>query len=137
MYDIKTGIRVKDVMDKKFPILDISIPLIRCIKKINHQHEACIIVRDGKFYGVLGYDDLLRGFMYGRDKDSRIEDIKITNNYETVTPDLDVHKTLELINKTGKDFVLVKDKDHFVGLVTKREIIDVGPELFLNVKENL
>ena len=133
MHHIKTGITAREIMDKNFPILDSSLPLIKCVKKMSNKHEACLIVKDGKFSGIIGNDDILRGFMYGKNKNASIESLKFKNNFVTVRPDSDFSKTLNLMNKNNVDFILVKDKKQFLGLITKREIAEIEPVLFENL----
>jgi predicted transcriptional regulator len=130
MHHIKTGILAREVMNKNFPIIDSSQPLINCVKKMNKKHEACLVIKDGKFSGVLGHDDLLRGFMYSKDKNAKIDKIKIKKNFEIVRPESDVYNTLLLMRENDVDFVIVKNKDNFVGLITKKEIADIEPILF-------
>lgn len=133
MHHIKTGIMAREIMNKNFPILDSSLPLIKCVKKMNKRHEACLVIKDGKFSGILGSEDILRGFMYGKDKEAKIEKIKIRKNFAIVKPNSDVYKTLLLMKENNVDFILVKDKKNFLGLITKREIADVEPILFEDV----
>ncbi len=134
MHHIKTGILAKEIMDRRFPIIDSSLPLMKCVKKLNKEHGACLIMKNGNFSGVLGHDDLLRGFLYGRDKDAKVEKIKIKKNFATVSPNSDVYKTLLLMKEREVDFVVVKNKKEFLGLITKKEIADVEPILFENLK---
>jgi len=120
-------------MDKNFLIIDSSLPLINCVKKMSNKYEACLVVKDGNFFGVLGKDDILRGFMYSKNKDTRIEDIKIKKNFEVVNPRTDIYETLLLMKKNDVDFIVVKDSKKFIGLITKREITEIEPLLFENL----
>ena len=131
----KTGVLVKEVMNRKFPILDSSMPLMRCVKKMNKKHEACLIIKKGYFYGVLGFNDILRSFMYGKDKYASIDEIKIRKNFAVVKPDSDIYKTILLMKRNDIDFIVVKDRGSFLGLVTKKEIVNVEPELFDNLEK--
>lgn len=133
MHHIKTGILAREIMDKNFPIIDSSIPLIRCVKKMNNRHEACLVVENGKFSGILGHDDILRGFIYGNDKNARVDKIKIRKNFGVVEPNSDIYKTLLLMRENNIDFILVKDKQNFLGLITKKEIADIEPLVFENL----
>ena len=127
----KNKICVKEIMNKRFPIMDSSLPLLTCIKKINKQ-EACLIIEKGNFTGILGYNDILRGFMYGKDKEAAIRDIKIKKRFRIVNPELDIYQTLVLMKRDNVDFLIVKDQGKFLGLITKKEIVDIEPSLFNN-----
>ena len=130
MNHLKIGIKAREIMDKNFPIIDSSLPLIRCVKKMNNKHGACLVIRKGYFSGVLNGEDILRGFMYGKDKDAPIDKIKMKKNFMIVRPESDIYKTLSFMQEDEIDFVIVKDKNNFLGLITKREIADIEPLLF-------
>ena len=137
MHHIKTGIFAREIMDKNFPIMDSSLPLIKCVKKMNNKHEACLIIKQGNFSGILGYDDILRGFIYGKDKDAIIEKIRIRKNFAIVRPNSDVYGTLLLMKENDIDFILVKKNKNFLGLITKKEIADIEPILFENITDRI
>lgn len=137
MQDIKTSIMAKEIMDKNFPILDVSVPLIKCVRKMNNEHGACLVTKDGNFCGVLGSKDVLREFMYGKNKEAKIEKIKINGNFAIVEPELDVYETISLMKRNNIDFVLVKNKNNFLGLITKQEIADIEPILFDEIAKSL
>lgn len=130
MEHLKTGITAGDVMNKNFPIVDSSLPLIKCVKKIKKKQDACLIVKDGYFSGVLGHDEILRGFIYGKDKEARIENIDVERNYVIVSPDSDIYEAINLMNDSEVDFAVVKRGEKYVGLITKKELTDVEPLLF-------
>lgn len=137
MHSIKTGIVAREIMDRNFPIVDSSLPLIKCVKKMNNKHEACLVIKNGNFSGVLGNEDILRGFMYGKDKEATIDKIKIRKNFAVVHPKTDVYKTLLLMRKNNIDFIIVKNKNNFLGLITKKEIADIEPLLFENLNSKI
>jgi len=129
MNALKTGISARDIMNKNFPIVDSSLSLIKCVQKMNNEHEACLVLKDGNFYGVLGQEDILRGFVYRKNEDMRIEDITIKKSFAIVRPESDVYKTLTLMKQRNINFIVVKDKKNFLGLITKKEIADLEPLL--------
>lgn len=134
MHYLKTGITAREIMNKNFPIIDSSLPLIKCVKKMNKKHQACLVIKNGNFSGLLGHDEILRGFIYGKDKNAKIEKIKTNKNFGVVRPNSDIYNTLLLMKENNVDFVLVKNEKNFVGLITKREIADIEPILFENIK---
>lgn len=135
MNHLKTSITAGEIMDKKFPIIDSSLPLITCFRKMKRKHEACLIIKNGNFSGILGREDMLREFIYGMDKDAKIEKIKTKNNFKFVKPDFDVYKTLDLIREGDVNYIIVKERNNFLGLITKKEITDIEPVLLEKVKE--
>jgi predicted transcriptional regulator len=129
MQDIKTGITAREIMDKNFPIVDSSLPLIKCVKRLNKDNEACLIVKNGYFSGVLGHDELLRGLMYSKNKGALVGKMVINKDYIVVGPDSDLFETLLLMKENKANFAVVKRGKNFLGLITKKEIADVEPVL--------
>jgi predicted transcriptional regulator len=130
MRNFKTGITAGEVMNRNFAIVDSSLLLIDCVRKIKKKQEACLVIKNGYFSGVLGQDEILRGFVYGKDKAAKIDKIRIGRNYVVVPPDSDIYETISLMNDSNVDFAVVKRKDRYIGLITKKEIADVEPLLF-------
>ena len=134
MQTTKTGITAGEIMDKNFPIIDSSMPLLKCVKKLDKDNEACIIVKNGYFFGVLAHDEILRGLMYSKNKDAVIEKMKINKNYIIVSPDADLVETLLSMKENQANFAVVKRGKNFLGLITKKEIAEVAPLLFEEIK---
>jgi predicted transcriptional regulator len=113
MQNIIQEMHAREIMDKDFPIVDSSLPLIKCVESMNKGHEACFVIKNGNFYRVLGKDTLLRGLMYCNDKEATIEKIKIKKNFAVVSPNSGVAKTISLMKKKNVDFIVVKSKKKF------------------------
>ncbi len=129
MQPLRTSFPIQSFMDKSFPILDSDVSIRNCIKRLNKRHEACIVTNQGYFYGVLGVDDILKGLIKeGLDK--KIKDIEITNNYSIVGPDSDIFDIAELMREEDVEFVVVKEKNRFLGIVTKKEMTSLESKLF-------
>ncbi len=126
----------KDVMETNFPILDSSLPLIKCIEKL-HKQGVCLIVKDGYFQGLLDGEDILRGLMYKKDKNSTIDKIKIKRNFEIVTSNSDIYETIGLMKERGVEFIVVKKGKNIMGVITKKEILDIEPLLFENLQREV
>jgi predicted transcriptional regulator len=129
MQDIRNSLPIERFVNKNFPIIDSDISVRECVKRLNRRHEACIVTEQGYFYGVLGLDDILKGLING-DINKKIRDIKITKNYAIVGPDLDIFDIAELMKEESIEFVVVKNKDGFLGIVTKREMTLMESDLF-------
>ena len=67
------GITAGEIMERNFPIIDSSLPLIKCVKNLDKNNEACLVIKNGYFSGVLGHDEILKGFMHSEDKEVLIE----------------------------------------------------------------
>ncbi|MFH1307568.1 MAG: CBS domain-containing protein [archaeon] len=131
---MKIGIQAREIMNEDFPIVDSSLTLDKCVKSLGRNNEACIVVKQGYFHSILGYDDLLRGFMERKDNSAKISDISIEENFRVVGPDKDIIEIIELMNSNNTEFIVVKDSKKILGLITKKDIIDIEPLLFDSIK---
>jgi predicted transcriptional regulator len=126
---IELGIKAGEIMQEDFPILDSSLTLETCIKKLNNKYEACIVLHNGFFYSLLGYDDLLKAFLTRKTRDVPIKKIKSDNNFVVLGPETDLLQVIRLMVGWEADFVVVKDKNS-MGLITKKEIAEISQLLF-------
>jgi len=126
---MEIGIKAKEIMNKDFCILDSSLTLETCLKKLDNKYEGCVILNNGSIHTIISYDNLLRNFFIRRKKDVKLEEIEAKKNFVVVAPDLDVSKIIELMTKARIDFILVRDKNEF-GLITKDEIAEINQLLF-------
>lgn len=135
---MKTGILVQEIMEKEFPIIDIDTPIISCVKKLNKKYDKGIIMKQGEFYSIIGFNDLLEAFLKRRDNEERIANfISKKENFKIVSSSLDVYDAIELMNGSEIDVILVKDEGNIVGLITKKNVLDIQPELFDNIELDL
>lgn len=128
-WKMKIGINVDEIMEKDFPIVDASLSIETCIKKLNDKHEGCMVMKNGYFYSVLGYEDLLKTFL-DRKQSKSIKDMKIEKKFEIIDPEADISEAIELMSK-NVDFLVVRDRQNILGLVTKKEITEIEPLLFV------
>jgi len=115
-------------MNEEFPLVDSSLTLEACMKKLNNKQEACIVLSKGDVHSILSYEELLKAFLKRNKKDMKLEEIKSNKNFVVVNPETDVYEIIKIIRK-GKNFVVVKDKN-IVGLITKKEIAEINQMLF-------
>ena len=124
---MEIGIKAKDIMKQDFPILDSSLAIEACIKKLDG-YEACIVLHEGYLHSVVNYDDLLRAFLARKKKNLSLGEIKQGQKFVIVEPETDVIEIINLMQ--GKvDFVIVRDRS-LIGLITKKEIAEINQVLF-------
>ncbi len=131
---IRRDILAKEIMDRNFLIIDSSLPLINCIRKMNKNHKACLVVKEGNFLGILSKEDILKWLLQGKDKNISINALKIRKKFVVISPETNVLETLLLMKKNNVDFIVVKDEKNFQGLITKKEIAESEPFLFENIE---
>jgi predicted transcriptional regulator len=122
------GIKAKEIMESDFPILDSSMSIESCMKKLNNKHEACIVLDKGFIYSVIGYDALLKAFFKRKKKDEQIKNIK-SEKFAIIGPETDLFDIIILMTREKREFLIVKDENS-VGLITKRGLTEVNPLLF-------
>jgi len=125
---MEVGIKARDIMNEDFPILDASLTLESCMKKLNAKQEACVILNKGFVQFVLSYDELLKAFLKRKEKNVQLNEIKARKNFAVIKPETDVFEIIKIM-KRGIDFVVVRDKNN-IGLITKKELAEVNQFLF-------
>lgn len=126
---MELGIKAKEIMNDNFPILDSSLTLETCIKKLDNRYEGCIILDNGFIHNILSYDDLLEAFFERKTKNLKLKEIKARRNFAFIHPDVDVFDVINLMNKNKVDFIIVQNEKNF-GLITKKEISEISEFLF-------
>ena len=113
-------------MQTNFPILDTLVPLDKCLRKMNGK-ETAIVIENGRIKGIIGYDDLLRGFMQqDSSKGGVAKEILQKKSIKVLPAESDAYEALEHMNK-GVEFILVKENNSIIGLVTKQEVAEIEP----------
>lgn len=132
MHSFKTGVPAREIMDENFLIIDSSLPLMKCVKEMNHTHEACFVLKDGNFFGIAGNEDIIKGVIRSKSKNPTLKDIILRKNFAIVSPGSDVFKSLLLLKQKNIDFVVVRGKGRILGLITKKEIANIASLLLEN-----
>lgn len=131
--NLKFGVRAEEIMEKNFPLLDASMRIEECVKKLENEHEGCIVFKDGYVFSVLGYEDLIKGFLERKEKEESLEKIKTRKKFKIISPETDFYKILKIMKRGHIDFLVVKDKKNVLGVITKNEIMAnsiLNPEIF-------
>lgn len=121
-------------MDRNFPIIDSSATLQEAIKRLDRDHEAFIVIKEGRFYTLLDEDDLFRGIFNGSNSE-RIEEISIEKHFKFVSLIEGIEKVLDLMKEGKTEFVLVKDKDKILGVISQKDIISMQEDLLKEIPE--
>lgn len=123
---MRTNILLRDIMQKDFPIVDTLVPLDKCLRKMNGK-ETAIVIENGRIKGIIGYDDLLRGVMQQDSlKGGLAKEILQKRSIKVLPAESDAYKALGYMNK-GVEFILVKENNSIIGLVTKQDVAEIEP----------
>lgn len=121
MINIKIGTKARDIMEENFPVLDSSLTLKECIKKLkSSRYEACLVLNNGIIHSVLDYEDLVREYIKGKG-DSSLKNIETRKNFAIIKPDVDVREIIYMM-KDDIEYFIVKD-NLFIGIITKDTIV--------------
>ena len=93
--------------------------LRQTLEKMEHRKFSCIPILnpEGKYVGTISEGDLLWGM-----KNLNITDISRRATYKPVHVDCDMEDLLD--RAINQNFVpVIDDQDHFIGIVTRKEII--------------
>ena len=100
------------------------------IEKMDYHHFTAIPILDsnGRYVGTIGEGDLLWYIKERFDLDfsqaekKSIKDVKLRRNYKPVTVDVDISSLFSVALE--QNFVpVLDDKQHFIGLVTRRTLL--------------
>jgi predicted transcriptional regulator len=111
---MKVGIKVKEVMKKEFPIVDINQSLAACTTRLA-KNSACLVIDKGNFIGILKQEEILKGFLNAKEK---IRDLNLMKKISIIDSESDIIELLDLI-RTGNEFILLKEHNNIIGIVTK------------------
>jgi CIC family chloride channel protein len=124
--DILKYIKVKTIMQRDFITVSPDISTKKLIETVRStEHHGYPVIKDDKLVGVVSWHDT-RQVPLDKREQTLVAKI-MTKKVISVTPDNQVKKTLALLDKHKIGRIIVvepKDKNHVVGIVTRRNIIE-------------
>lgn len=122
-------------------ILDTSMTIRQVLEVFEHYRYSVlpIINKDGKYYGTISEGDLLyylKNNLKGdiqKYEDISILEIPIYREYKPIKIDEDIRNLIKIL--TQQNFVpLVDDQEIFIGIVTRKTLIDYLSNQIKNLK---
>ena len=141
--DILEGITVRDIFnpEKVFAVIpeDMTFSQFRRFFRATEQHYFPVVDRNGKLSGIFSINDI-RHFIFDRD----LGDILLVKDFArknviTTTPSEDVNTLLRKFTIRNIDMIpVVDDKDptKFLGMISRREVIDFYNRTLNQLKES-
>ena len=120
---MKYNITVKEIMQNNFRIVDSSEPLTNCAS-LTGDKNACLIMHEGQFRGVLTPEKIIEGFLDGV---NMVEEVKFVKDLGMVDAKEDISYLINLFEKTNIKYILVKEDDNIIGLVSRDDLKKVAP----------
>ncbi len=111
----------KDIMNKKVYIVNPKTKIVRALEKMNYYHiNAMPVISKGKIYGSITRQLIDRALSHGL-KNITCEDI-MDMEVPTVQKDTPLEEFKTTISGKGKRFLLVKDGERVIGIITRMDI---------------
>lgn len=119
---MKYNITIKEIMQNNFPIVDASENLADCAN-LTGDNRACLIMDKGRFRGILTPKKVMEGFMNAAQS---VEEIAFVKEIGMVDAREDISYLIRLMEKTNARYVLVKEDDNIIGLVSRDDLKKVA-----------
>ncbi len=128
---MKSGLKVGDVMTRKFVFVSPKTKVIDCLKIMSKKDiGSLLIVEDKKLRGITTSRDIITYLA----KNIRIlqKEVKhiMKKNLITISPSKDISEAVELMEKKNVRKLPVVVKSSVVGFITKKDILKIRPGLF-------
>ncbi len=128
---MKSGIRVADVMTRKFISTSPNTHVIDCLKVMSRMDfGSLLIMQNKKLVGIITDKDIIEAI--AKNKKIMEKPIKtiMTKNIVTISPTKDISEAILLMNKKNIKRLPVNVKKNIIGLVTEKDILKIRPGLF-------
>lgn len=128
---MKVGVKVGDVMTKKFISVVPNITIIECAKLMTKKHVGSLIVKeDQKLRGIVTEGDILFAVAKGLDlKKTPINKI-MTKRVVGIGPSKDLYDALITMKKKNVRWLPVIVENNVIGFLTEKDILKIQPDLF-------
>ena len=128
---MKTGIKVGDVMTKKFVSVTPNMTIVYCAKLMSKKNVGSLIIKDDqKLKGILTEGDVMKAVARGLDvKKAKAEKI-MTRHVVSISPSKDLFDAFVTMKKSKVRWLPVMADGNVIGLLTFNDIVKIQPDLF-------
>lgn len=135
---MKTGVKVGDVMTKKFIAVAPEVTIKDCAKLMAKKNIGSLIVKqDQKLKGIVTEGDVMKAVAKGLDvKKSKINKI-MTKHVVSISPSKDLFDAFITMKKGKVRWLPVMIDGNVIGLLTFNDIIKIQPDLFDIAVQNI
>ncbi len=128
---MKTGIKVGDVMTKKFVSVAPGMTIVYCAKLMSKKGVGSLIVKDNqKLRGIVTEGDVMKAVAKGLDvKKVKVERI-MTKQVVSISPSKDLFDAFVTMKKSKVRWLPVLVDSNVIGLLTFNDIMKIQPDLF-------
>lgn len=135
---MKTGVKVGDVMTKKFVAVTPDVSVRDCAKMMAKKNIGSLIVKqDQKLRGIVTEGDVMKAVAKGLDvKKSKVAKI-MTKHVIGIAPGKDLFDAFITMKKSKVRWLPVMADGNVIGLLTFNDIVKIQPDLFDIAVQNI
>ncbi|MEM3074667.1 MAG: CBS domain-containing protein [Candidatus Pacearchaeota archaeon] len=132
------GVRVGDVMTRKFVHVSPESSLFECANKMIKNRVGSIVVKQNeKLHGIITEKDIV--WAVAKKKANELNNIKVkdiaTKRIITIKPEATLKEALEKLNKNKLRRMPVVNNNRIIGYITLKDIVKFIPEVFEESRE--
>ncbi len=128
---MKVGIKVGDVMTRKFVSIRPDTTMTEAAKVMVKKHVGSLIVKkDQVLEGILTEGDLVKAMAKGLDKKKTKISKIMTKKVYGIKPSKDIYDALVTMKKKKVRWLPVLVNKKVIGLLTEKDVLKMQPDLF-------
>ena len=131
-------IRVRDVMKKKFDLVEGLTTVADALRTMKHVDTKCLLVNkrhENDEYGIVLISDIARGVLAVDRAPDRVNIYEIMSKpVVTVDPDMDIRYCARMFDKFGLSRAPVVDNKDLVGIISYTDMVLQGMCKQLNIE---
>lgn len=135
---MKTGVKVGDVMTRKFVSVNPTMNIVDCAKLMTKKNVGSLIIKEKqKMKGIATEGDVMKAVAKGMDlKKTQIGKI-MTKNVVGINPSKDLFDAFMVMRKKKVRWLPVLVDKNIIGLLTFKDVLKIQPDLFDIAIQNL
>ncbi len=127
---------VRKVMSEDLNYVEPGAPVSEIAKILRREGRGeVLVVRDDDVLGLVTNSDVVNEFVVAG-KGGDAEDI-MTEELITISPEIDIETAAIIMVEEGVERLLVRDGGKIIGVISQDDIIEVSPELYLDISQGL
>ncbi|MGB9708162.1 MAG: cyclic nucleotide-binding/CBS domain-containing protein [Candidatus Pacearchaeota archaeon] len=135
---MKTGIKVGDVMTKKFVSVTPDVTIVYCAKLMSKKGVGSLIVkRNQKLKGILTEGDVMKAVAKGLNLKKVTAEKIMTSKVVSIAPSKDLFDAFVAMKKSKVRWLPVIVDGNVIGLLTFNDIVKIQPDLFDIAVQNI
>lgn len=128
---MKSGIKVADVMTRKFISTSPTTSVIDCLRVMSRMNFGSLLIMQNKnLQGIVTDKDIIESISKNKKVMEKPIKIIMKKHLVTISPTKDLSEAILLMNKKGIKRLPVMVKKNIIGLVTEKDILKIKPGLF-------